>query len=385
MIERTATSLVTKLATQHPTLTISGPRQSGKTTLCRAAFPEHAYVSLERLDRRDEARTDPLGLLARHPDGVIFDGLHHVPELIPYIQAAVEQDPRAGRFILTGAQQLGFIDSINRSLAGRTAFVKLFPPSYSEILRFPEPPRTLFQALWMGSFPAIHDRGESPEAWLADYITSRIESDARHVVAIQNVRAFQTFIRLAAGRTGQVLNLSRLAGDTGVSVGTIQSWLSVLEAGFVLTLLPAWRPRVGKRLAKAPKLHFLDSGIVCSLLGIASPQELETHSARGGIFESWVLSEVLKDRYHRGARERLFHLRTHRGEEVDLVVDRGRQRRLLSIKSGRTVGLDALRRLRRLMPLVDRSDARLVHGGDERQTWEDVQLIPWRDAETAAN
>lgn len=387
MIRRDAEACLRALASRHAAVTVTGPRQSGKTTLCRAAFPDHGYVSLERPDRRDEARADPLGLLARFPEGLLLDEVQHVPELLSYLQVEIDSSPRPGRYILTGSQHFGLLDSVSQSLAGRSAFLRLLPPSWNELSRFPAPPEDLATALWTGSYPAIHDRVLPADEWLSGYVASYVERDVRQVLAVRELRAFQTFVRLAAGRTGQVLNLSSLASDAGVSVGTAKSWIGVMETSFLIALLPAWHRNAGKRLVKAPKLHFLDTGLACYLLGIGSPRELETHSARGALFESWVAAELLKARLHRGADARLHHLRTRRGGEIDLVLDGGATRWAVEAKSGLTVVSDTLRSLLREAPLLEDADTdlrlRLAYGGAERRTLRGVELLPWMEVATA--
>ena len=388
MIRRNAQARLEELATRHPSITLTGPRQSGKTTLCRAAFPQHAYVSLERPDRREEAIEDPLGFLAQLRDGAIIDEVQRVPELLSYLQGEIDQDPRPGRFILTGSQHFGLLASVTQSLAGRTAFLHLLPPSWDEVQRFERPPADLMTALWTGAYPAIHDRGIPADEWLGSYISAYIERDVRQLLEVRHLRAFRTFVRLAAGRTAQPLNLSGLSADAGVSVGTAKSWIGVLEASFIVALLPAWHRNVGKRLIKAPRMHFLDSGLCCALLGIGGPRELLTHSARGAVFESWVASEILKARFHRGTDARLHHLRTRRGEEIDLVVDGGPTRCAVEVKSGRTVAGDVIRLLSRLAPLLEDPDHQvarcLVYGGDEARESRGVQLVPWRQVQRTA-
>lgn len=386
VIRRNLHDHLTKLADRHLVVTVTGPRQSGKTTLCRAAFPDHRYVSLERPDLREQAQQDPLGLLASAGDGVIFDEVQHVPELLSYLQVEVDERPRPGRFVLTGSQHFGLLGSVAQSLAGRSAFVHLLPPSLDELRRFASHPSELLSTLWSGAYPAIHDRGVPPDEWLAGYVASYVERDVRQVLQVKDLRSFQSFVRLAAGRTAQVVNLSGLAADVGVAVGTIKSWLSVLKASFLVALLPAWHRNIGKRFVKAPKLHFLDTGLCCWLLGIGSPRELSTHSSRGAIFESWVAAEILKARYHAGRRPALHHLRTRKQEEIDLVLDDRGQRIAVEVKSGRTVVAEMLRPLDRLGRLLEDPDTsvvrRLIYGGDELREWAGVSVIPWSEVAT---
>ena len=385
MIRRDAEACLRALASRHAAVTVTGPRQSGKTTLCRAAFPDHGYVSLERPDRRDEARADPLGLLARFPEGLLLDEVQHVPELLSYLQVEIDSSPRPGRYILTGSQHFGLLDSVSQSLAGRSAFLRLLPPSWNELSRFPAPPEDLATALWTGSYPAIHDRVLPADEWLSGYVASYVERDVRQVLEVRDLRAFQTFVRLCAGRTGQVLNMGSLGADAGVSAGTVRSWLGVLEASFLIKLVPGWYANPRKRLLKSPKLHFLDSGLACWLLGIRTPADLHLHHARGALFESWVVAEVLKSRLNRGRPADLFHVRNQKGEEIDLLVDDGVRLALVEAKSGQTIASDAFRALERWDVLLgadacSASASRLlVHGGTMRRKRGDIEVLPWED------
>ena len=221
-----------------PVVTVTGPRQSGKTTLCRAAFPELDYVSLEPLDNRQFALDDPRGFLERYAGGAVIDEIQHAPDLLSYLQEAVDEDPRPGRFILTGSQHLGLVAAVAQSLAGRTALLRLMPLSLDELRRFPQPPESLWSTVWSGGYPRIFDRGLPAGHWLADYVSTYLERDVRQVVQVGDLLAFGRFLRLAAGRTAQEVNLSKLGSDAGVSYNTAKSWLSVLEATFAVHRLP---------------------------------------------------------------------------------------------------------------------------------------------------
>lgn len=382
MIQRVLHQALTTSATGSPAVAVTGPRQSGKTTLCRAAFPDHAYVSLEPLDNREFARSDPRGFLRTHSAPVILDEVQRVPGLLSYLQEEIDRDPAPGRFILTGSQHFGLSEAISQSLAGRIALLNLLSLSFDELTRFGE--RTdIWQVVWEGGYPRIHDRGLGPANWLADHVATYVQRDVRQVLDVSDLDAFTAFVRLAAGRTGQELNLSSLGGDTGVSHNTARSWLSVLESSFLLFRLPPWLRNPRKRVIKAPKVHFIDSGLVCSLLGIRSPQLLEIHPLRGAIFESWVASEILKARVHRRRAADLFHLRESRGAEVDIVVEGDRRIVGVEVKSGATLASDFFTALRELPAIAEAAGegrqpvARLVYGGDEAQTRSDAEVIPW--------
>lgn len=382
VIERNLRASLEKLASFYPVVTVTGPRQSGKTTLCRRCFPDLDYVSLEPLDRREDAQEDPRGFLAEHQGGVIIDEVQHVPELLSYIQAEVDERRHPGRFILTGSQHLGLLASVTQSLAGRTAVLHLLPPTLDELTSFPDAPKTLLEVLWTGAYPAIQDQGIPADRWYRDYVTTYVQRDVSQVLEIGNLRTFGTFLRLCAGRTGQVLNLSSLGADAGISHNTAKSWLSVLETGFLTHRLPPWHRNLKKRLTKTPKLHLFDSGLACYLLRIRTPEELRYHPLRGAIFESWVVSEVCKARYHQGLEEDAFFFRDHKGLEVDLVLERGDVDVLVEVKSGGTVSSDAYASLQRVDALMKASAglvARkvLVYGGSRRARRHDVEVLPW--------
>jgi uncharacterized protein len=383
MIRRNISDKLLALSRTFPVVTVTGPRQSGKTTLCRQVFPDHDYLSLERPDVREYAASDPLDLLERHGDRVILDEIQRAPELLSYLQAEVDRDRRPGRFVLTGSHNLMLISEVSQTLAGRTALLDLLPFSRDEVERFTDHPATLEATLWTGAYPPIHDEGHAPGDWLAAYVGTYVERDVRQVLEIRDLRAFQLFIKLCAARTGQVLNMASLAADAGVSAGTVRSWLGLLEASFLITLLPGWYANPRKRLIKSPKLHFIDTGLCCWLLGIRSPSDLVLHHARGAIFESWVVSEVLKSRLNRGLPPALHHVRNQKGEEIDLLVDDGPRRRLVEVKSGKTVTGDALRGLERWQSLMGTGASTsevyrcLVHGGTAASRRAGVDVMPW--------
>ncbi len=383
MIPRNLQAPLRELAQYYPIITVTGPRQSGKTTLCRGTFPEKAYVSLEPLDDRDFARTDPRGFLAQYAAGAIIDEIQHVPELLSYLQVDVDGNPEAGRFVLTGSQHFGLSQAIAQSMAGRTGVLHLLPLSLDELRRFPSPPTGLFDTLWSGGYPRIHDQGFPPGRWLADYVTTYVERDVRQMLNVGDLQAFTTFLKLCAGRTAQTVNLSSLGGDAGVSHNTARAWLSVLETSFVCLRLPAWHRNLGKQAVKAAKLHFVDSGLACHLLGIQSADQLVHHPQRGAIFESWVASEIYKARVHRGLEPRLYHYRDPRDVEIDVVLDTADHLSLIEAKSGATLASEFFRPLEALADaLASRGESRridrwLLYGGDPPQRRSAGAAIPW--------
>lgn len=377
-------SVLRELASQYPALTVTGPRQSGKTTLCRSVFSDHGYVNLEPLDQREFAREDPRGLLAEYPDGLLLDEIQHVPELLGYIQEAVDEDDAPGRFVLTGSQHFALSESIGQSLAGRTAVLQLLPLSIDEYEGFGIPLDNLFEVLFAGGYPRIHDRGIAPERWLADYVATYVERDVRQIANVSDLGAFSTFLRLCAAHTAQEVNLTALGADAGVSYNTAKAWLSILETSFLVVRCPAWHRNIRKQLVKRPKLHFLDSGLACHLLGIRTADELRHHPLRGAIFESWVASEIHKHHTHRGRQPTLFHYRESRGAEIDVLLQSGTDLIACEAKSGATLQSDFLNHLRafseRIETLSPRPelDMRLVYGGDREQRRSGVDCLSWR-------
>jgi len=382
-IRRNLAAVLRREARNYPVITLTGPRQAGKTTLCRDVFRGKPYISFESLDQRDRARIDPRGLLAELPRGAIFDEVQHAPELLSYLQEEVDERPTPGRFILTGSQQLGVSNAVAQTLAGRTAMLELLPPSRDEVERFSKPPETLWSTLLAGGYPRIHDRHIAPARWLSDYIATYVQRDVRQILGVGDLRAFTTFLRLAAGRTAQEINLSSLGGDVGVSYNTIRAWISVLEASYLCVVIPAWHQNLRKRWVKTPKLHFLDSGLLCHLLGIVNESQLTAHPLRGAIFESWVTSEIWKSHTNRGVIPQLMHFRQTQGAEADIGVLNGRSLTLVEAKSGATVNTDyfeSLRAVREDLLATRQFDviaSTVVYGGSAAQRRSDATVIPW--------
>lgn len=384
MIKRKIHDRVQYLASIFPIVTVTGPRQSGKTTLCRMVFPDKTYVSLEAPDTREAAQTDPRGFLAQYPAGAIIDEIQRVPDLLSYLQVKVDENPYPGRFILTGSANFSLLHSLSQSLAGRTAMVTLFPLSLDELRLFKGAPATLFNTLWSGGFPAVYDRGLPPEEWYGGYTTTYLERDVRQILNVTNLSAFQSFLRLCAGRTAQVLNLSHLGADCGITHNTARAWLTVLEAGYVAFRLPPFHANISKRLVKSPKLHFHDAGLLCYLLGIRTPEQLEQHPLRGMVFETWVVSEIVKARAHHGLPATdLSYYREKSGSEVDLVVKRDGDLLTVEIKSGRTVASDfftALGSFDRTVssgPKLPPPIKFVVYGGETALQRGGVFVVPW--------
>lgn len=383
MIPRRLQPRLLDLAAKFPVVTLTGPRQSGKTTLCRAAFPGKPYVSLEAPDVREFARADPRGFLATYRDGAVLDEVHRVPDLLSYIQVEVDRDRSPGRFILTGSANFTLLRTLGQSLAGRTALLELLPLDLDETRRFGPLPADVFTLIWRGTYPAIYDRGLDPEDWYPAYAATYLERDVRSILNVGDLSAFQAFLRLAAGRVGQLVNLHALGADAGVTHATARSWLSVLEAGYVAWRLPPFHATVSSRLVKTPKLHFVDPGLACYLLGIRSADQLRTHPLRGAVFETWVASEILKRYTHAGRTSPMTFFRSRDGAEVDIVLSAGSSLTAVEAKSGLTAASDFFRGMASLEAVAARLvppqpvRAFVVYGGGETQQRTKGTVVAW--------
>ncbi|MEX2447336.1 MAG: DUF4143 domain-containing protein [Solirubrobacterales bacterium] len=345
------------------------------------------YVSLETPSEREFADDDPLGFLARFTGGAILDEIQRAPKLLSYLQGIVDDDPSPGRFILTGSHNLALMEGVSQSLAGRTALLELLPLELDEVRRFDSSPGDLDTVLWRGGYPRIHDRSLPPNQWLADYTATYLERDVRSLLAVGDLETFHTFLRLCAGRVGQLLNLASLAADCGVSQPTARRWLSTLEASFIVFRLPPFQADFGKRLTKRPKLYFYDPGLAVSLLGIDEPAQLAAHPLRGAMFEGWLASEILKWHRHRGLGPRAFFYRERDRLEIDFVLERGAELTLIEAKAGRTPSSEHFATFPVFAErIAGRGDNRwrvrrrmVIYGGKESQTRSDGELVSWAD------
>lgn len=379
MIVRTIAPVLQQRAASYPVVTMTGPRQSGKTTLCRMTFPEMPYANLERPDLRAFAHDDPRGFLANYPHGAIFDEIQRVPDLLSWIQVDVDQRRQMGRFILTGSHQFELSQQISQSLAGRTALLRLLPLSIAELQ--PASPTHIDSLIFRGGYPRIHADALNPAVAMSDYFETYVQRDLRDLLEIRNLALFEKFVRLAAGRVGQLLNMQSLAADAGVSGNTASHWISILEASYIVFRLPPWFENIGKRLVKTSKLYFYDTALAAWLMGISQIEHLAAHPLRGGLFENLAVLEFLKAYANRGERPNLHFYRDSAGQEADLLLETGRQLHLVEIKSAQTIGSDAMRSIGNIRrALADRvSGATLVYGGSEAQLRSNFSAIPLTD------
>lgn len=382
MIIRASESTIRALLRGFPVITITGPRQSGKTTLAKAIFSDKPYASLEDPDVRFTARDDPRAFLERFPDGAVLDEVHRCPDILSYLQTAVDQDGRMGLFILTGSQQFGLLSGVTQSFAGRTAFMELLPFSLGELEQAGKLPKRLDDMLIKGGYPPLYDRHLPHRAWFGSYVTAYIERDVRQVLKVQELETFQRFVRLCAGRTGQLLNLVSLATDCGITHNTAKSWISVLEASYILFLLRPHHANFNKRLIKAPKLYFYDSGLVSWLLGIQTSQQLEAHPLRGNIFETFIVAELMKSRLNSGERPNLYFWRDSNGNEVDVIIEQGQKLMPVEIKSGQTIARDFFTGLEKWTAMAGdlSSSPTLIYGGSDTYRHKGISVTGWRDA-----
>ena len=379
MIERHLSSYIREAATQYPIVAVTGPRQSGKTTLCRSLFPDYTYVNLEKPDTRQFAIEDPNGFLAQFKKPVILDEIQRVPELFSYIMVLADERNEMGRFILTGSQNFHLQEAISQSLSGRCALMKLLPLSHRELAGLPSrdifgiedwdipdaSEENPFEHIFRGSYPPIYDRKINPTNWLSQYTQSYLERDIRSLVNVSDLETFERFLRLAAGRTGQILNMDSIAVDCGVSPVTVKRWLSLLQASYIVFLLRPHQKNYNKRLIKSPKLYFYDTGLVCYLMNIRDAESLTLHSQRGAIFETYIISELVKTCMNAGIEPPLYFWRDSQGHEIDLMVENGEDLFPVEIKSGQTINgsmFDGLNFWRKLSGV---EKGMLCYGGNE--------------------
>jgi len=380
MIERTLTKKILDLSKKFQILTLTGPRQSGKTTLVKAAFPSLPYVSLEEPDIRQIALIDPRGFLSNYKKGAIFDEVQNTPELFSYIQSIVDNDSGI-QFVLTGSSNFLLIERISQTLAGRAAILHLLPFSGSELKHGGYVFDNYESLIYRGQYPRIYDRDLEPTDFYPSYIQTYIERDVRMIKNIGDTNAFIRFIQLCAGRTGQLLNYASLANDAGISPNTAKAWISVLEASYVVYRLQPYYSNFSKRLIKSPKLYFYDTGLACSLLGINNADQVNTHYLKGALFENLVINEFIKRDFHRGKRRYPYFWRDSQGKEIDCLLVDGEDITPIEIKSGKTISNSYLKNLKYWLQLAGITEYQgyVVYGGEKSLQTGTGSFVSWRD------
>lgn len=379
MIHRELSQKIKELADKYPIVTLTGPRQSGKSTLLRHLFPDYTYVSLENLDVREFAASDPHGFLKTYPSHVILDEIQKVPSLFSYLQTHVDAAGEDGMFMLAGSQNFNLLENVNQSLAGRTAILRLLPFSRKELNEAGELPATIDEQIFTGFYPRIYDKKIAPADYYPSYIETYVERDVRQLLKIVDLNKFVRFVRLCAGRTGQILNMTSLATEAGVSAGTVDGWLSVLEASYICYRLEPNFNNFNKRIVKSPKLYFYDTGLVCNLLGLTSAAQVANFYMRGALFENLVINQFVKDSLNLGQKPNLTFWRDSQGNEVDMISQNGPDMTAYEIKSGATFNQEYFKGLTRWGQLSGTPASRLnvIYNGENIYSTSSGRVIPF--------
>lgn len=380
MIAREAEHTLISLANQFRAVALVGPRQSGKSTLAKKVFSDKPYVSLENPEIRNRAMEDPKGFLHHYAEGAIIDEAHRVPVLFNYLQQVLDESTVRGKFILTGSNNFLMIEKITQSLAGRIGYIDLMPFSLKELASIKGYPSDVNHQLFKGGYPAVTYEKIEPKYWFPAYVRTYIERDVRQIKNITDLATFQRFMFLCASRIGQQLNLSNLGVECGIDHKTAQSWISVMQASYIIHLLPSYHKNFSKRIIKSPKLYFCDTGLACYLLGIESETSLATHSARGALFENMMITELLKNRLNKGLRSNLFYWRDVSGHELDLIIDKGTEGWAVEIKSGMTMNTDYYKGLLFWNKISGTKGGSVLYTGNESyKNHNGIHVIGWRE------
>lgn len=381
MIPRLLSEKIRHLAGKMPVISITGPRQSGKTVLAQQLFPQYRYVNLESLEQRAFAQNDPAGFIRTYGEGVVIDEVQYAPDLFSYIQVRVDETRRNGEFVLTGSQNFQLSARISQSLAGRAANVYLLPFSFEELGMAGLLPDDYEPLVFQGGYPRIYDQQVAPGDFYPSYIDNYLERDIRQLVQVADLSKFQLFLRLCAARTGQLFNQSAIALEAGVDANTAKRWLSILETSFIAFRLPPYFRNYNKRLLKMPKLYFYDTGLVCSLLGIRSAEQLENHFLKGALFENLIIAETIKQFHHRGIRPLCYFWRDNTGNEIDLLVEDGARLYAVEIKSGRTIQEEFFKNLLFFHKISGNplGQGWTIYGGEARQARSNGTVAGWRE------
>ncbi|MBX9830361.1 ATP-binding protein [Candidatus Babeliales bacterium] len=386
IIKRTITAHLQELATQFPVVAVMGPRQSGKTTLVKETFAGYAYVTLEDLDKRSAAQQDPRGFFATYAQhsGLIIDEIQEVPELLSYMQGIVDQAYRPGYFIITGSQHFLMYEKITQTLAGRIALLTLLPLSVQELRGANMLPEDFASLFIKGCYPRLYSQPISVQTWCSNYISTYVEKDVRQVLNISDVIAFQGFLKLCAARIGNLLNYADIARDAGISLNTAKSWIAILQASYIIKLLPPYYKNFNKRVIKSPKIYFNDTALVCSLLGIRTAEELHTHPLKGALFESFVISEMFKHNYNHNKTPQIYFWRDVQGHEIDVVIEKSYNHVVpVEIKAGMTFSDNFFRELFAWREITEQETLPLyvVYGGNENLQRKEGRGFCWNSVE----
>ena len=380
MIQRNISSSILKAFKQYPIVSITGPRQSGKTTLVRSLFTDKPYVNLENPDIRAYANEDPRGFLSEYPDSVILDEVQRTPHLFSYIQTLSDEKNQPSQYVLTGSHNFLLMENITQSLAGRVAVFKLMPLSMSELNLAQLLDKYSEAHLFKGFYPRLYDQNIDIQAYYQNYIQTYIERDVRQIKNISDLNTFQRFLKMCAARTGQILNLSSLANDCGVTHNTVKAWISILQTSYIIHLLYPHYQNYSKRLIKMPKVYFLDPGLVCALVNIKTESQLNTHYLRGELFETMIVSEFLKYRFNRGLEPNCYYWRDKTGREIDLIIDKAGNPLPVEIKSAKTISKDFFKNIHYYCGLaqIETESAYLIYNGEENQTRQFGSVRGWK-------
>lgn len=383
MIKREMQEKAMQLSAKFPFVLITGPRQSGKSTLAKMTFTEYKYVSLSDLDMRSFAENDPRGFISSYPGRVIIDEVQNVPSLLSYLQTYSDERNEAGMYILTGSQNMMLMSQIDQTLAGRVGILTLLPFSHKEMRNAIIVPSSVNSEIFTGCYPRIYDKDISPIDYYPNYINTYVERDVRRLKDVGNLSQFVQFVKLCAGRIGQLLNKSSLAVECGISAPTVQAWLSVLEQSYIIYLLRPDHKNFSKRMVKSPKLYFYDTGLACALLDMTSAEQLSTHYMRGSLFENMVVNELLKSRYNQGLRNNLSFWRDSTGNEVDVIVTESAQQKAIEIKSGATFTTDYFKGLDYWAKLSQATVERkvVVYAGETSIKTSHGNVVAWNDVD----
>ena len=379
MVPRQLEPKASELLEKFPLLAITGPRQSGKTTLAQKLRPGFEYVNLELNENSDFAQNDPHGFLTAHQGGVILDEVQHVPTLFPYLKHYTDLRGRPGEYILTGSQHFLLLEKITQSLAGRIALLQLLPFSLTELQSAGLTPPSATSFILAGGYPRLYDKNITPSDFYPAYVRTYVERDVRQIVNVTNLRLFRQFLTACAGRVGQIVNFLELGNVLGIDSKTVKSWIGILEASFIVFLLPPYHRNFDKRIIKSPKLYFYDTGLACSLLNINSTEQLDAHFAKGSLFENMIIVELLKQKFNAAATPAFYFWQDSNMREIDLLVEDGAALKAVEIKAGKTINPAFMKNLYAFQQLAGAQNVHLhlVYGGETAQPRSDLKILPW--------